>query len=86
MPVLMEKHRIGAIDLLKCDIEGGEQELFSDCGNWIGSVRAMVIELHDGRSGDWIVQQCRQGGADFELLKITPKTPGISLGWLRRRS
>jgi FkbM family methyltransferase len=34
------------IDLLKCDIEGGEAELFSDCGNWLPGVQLAVVELH----------------------------------------
>lgn len=34
------------VDLLKCDIEGAERELFADCAAWIGRVRHIVIELH----------------------------------------
>lgn len=34
------------IDLLKCDIEGAEADLFADCREWIGRVRHMAIELH----------------------------------------
>lgn len=34
------------IDILKCDIEGAERELFSECRSWIGRVRAMVVECH----------------------------------------
>jgi len=36
----------GEIDLLKCDIEGGEAEVFAACQPWIGRVRALVVELH----------------------------------------
>lgn len=36
----------GTIDLLKCDIEGAERELFEHCGAWIERVRVMVVELH----------------------------------------
>jgi FkbM family methyltransferase len=38
--------RADAIDLLKCDIEGAERELFESCGGWIARVRVMVVELH----------------------------------------
>lgn len=34
------------IDLLKVDIEGGEQQLFTEETQWLGRVGAMLIELH----------------------------------------
>lgn len=34
------------IDLLKIDIEGAEEELFSGDRAWLDSVRAMIIEFH----------------------------------------
>ena len=35
-----------SVDLLKCDIEGAEAELFENCGGWLGRVRHAVVELH----------------------------------------
>jgi FkbM family methyltransferase len=35
------------VDLLKIDIEGAEKEVFSSPDEWIGSVGAIAIELHD---------------------------------------
>ena len=34
------------VDLLKCDVEGSERELFQSCGRWIGGVRRLVVETH----------------------------------------
>ena len=42
----MQRLTIPFIDLLKVDIEGAEKEVFGTC-DWIGSVRCLVIELHD---------------------------------------
>lgn len=35
-----------AIDLLKVDIEGGEEQLFTQDTQWLGRVGAMLVELH----------------------------------------
>ena len=42
-------HRFGfdVIDLLKIDIEGAEDELFSGDVSWLGRTRQLIIELHD---------------------------------------
>lgn len=38
----------GRIDLLKLDIEGAERDVFaSNYQDWLGKVRAIIIELHD---------------------------------------
>jgi FkbM family methyltransferase len=38
---------LGNIDLLKIDIEGGEEALFGeDCSRWLERTRTIVIELH----------------------------------------
>ncbi len=46
---IMDDHGIDRVDLLKVDIEGAEQEVFSDPASsaWIGSVDSIAIELHD---------------------------------------
>lgn len=36
----------GPIGLLKCDIEGGEVELFMHCDTWIQQVQGGAIEVH----------------------------------------
>jgi FkbM family methyltransferase len=44
---LISDYDLGWIDLLKVDIEGAEKEVFSSPSEWIGSVGAIAIELHD---------------------------------------
>ena len=47
VPVLMREHGVTAIDILKCDIEGAELEVFSDgCDEWLSRTRCVVIETH----------------------------------------
>ena len=44
--LLAECSITGTIDLLKCDIEGAELELFKYCESWIHRVRRGAIEVH----------------------------------------
>lgn len=44
--LLTEQNLTGSIDLLKCDIEGAEAEVFAKCAEWIPRVRYLVVELH----------------------------------------
>lgn len=44
---LMQKYAIGAIDILKMDIEGSEKIVFEHAKNWIDYVNVITVELHD---------------------------------------
>jgi FkbM family methyltransferase len=45
---LVREHELGAIDLLKIDIEGAEREVFrAGYESWLPAVRMLIIELHD---------------------------------------
>ena len=44
---LMSEYDLKWVDLLKIDIEGAEKEVFDSPDEWIGSVGAIAIELHD---------------------------------------
>lgn len=46
MERLLADAGIDRIDVLKCDIEGAEAEVFADCAAWIDRVDAMSIECH----------------------------------------
>jgi FkbM family methyltransferase len=46
MPTLLEKTGIETIDLLKLDIEGGEEALLSGDTSWLQRVRAIIAEFH----------------------------------------
>jgi FkbM family methyltransferase len=71
MPQLLERAgAVQSVDLLKCDIEGAEQELFADCGAWIGSIRNMLIELHHPYTSAMFLDDLRSAGARFDVRKI----------------
>jgi len=44
---IIREYGIDRIDLLKMDVEGSEKEIFSDADQWIGSIEAICMELHD---------------------------------------
>jgi FkbM family methyltransferase len=73
------------IDLLKCDIEGAERELFEDCRSWIGRVDAIVIELHPPYGLSDLLHSLKKAGADFQVaVQIHQKLCPVVL--LRRAS
>jgi FkbM family methyltransferase len=56
------------IDLLKCDIEGAERELFADCSSWIGRVACMVVECHGSYRADVLHGDLTENGGAFEIV------------------
>ncbi|HWD91555.1 MAG TPA: FkbM family methyltransferase [Verrucomicrobiae bacterium] len=67
---LLETHfPCGQIDLLKCDIEGAERELFADCASWISRFKAIVIELHPPYSTAELFSDLNRAGAQFDLVR-----------------
>lgn len=55
------------IDLLKCDIEGSEAEVFSDCSAWIGRVRNLVVELHHPYTSERFCEDLRRAGGGLKI-------------------
>ena len=53
------------IDLLKCDIEGAEQELFENCKDWLPLVRNLLIEIHDQYTVELFLADIRRNGGRF---------------------
>jgi len=47
MPDLLENLGWDVVDLLKCDIEGAEDDLFCLNNDWLRRVNAVVCELHE---------------------------------------
>ncbi len=64
----------GAIDLLKCDIEGAEAEVFASCAGWIGGVKRMIVETHAPYDLEQLSEDLLSGGArfGFRCLKNSP--------------
>lgn len=56
------------IDLLKVDIEGAEEEVFSDCRGWIGLVRHLMIELHGQYTREMLLRDLSTAGSNLKLI------------------
>jgi len=67
MPTLLNASRFDRIDLLKCDIEGSERELFRGCGPWIGQVRHLIVETHKPYRVQDLYQDLRASGWRFDV-------------------
>ncbi|PQJ34739.1 hypothetical protein BSZ35_09130 [Salinibacter sp. 10B] len=81
--ILDEERPEGAIDILKCDIEGGEGEVFSKCAPWIHRVRHLVVELHEGRDETWLQDRLRENGGRFDLRGVQQGYGDAVLVWFR---
>ena len=70
MPQILERGGISSadsIDLLKCDIEGAEAEVFADCAGWIDRVKHIAIELHAPYTAEKFLADLRKAGARFRV-------------------
>ncbi|OYW71065.1 MAG: hypothetical protein B7Z37_28785 [Verrucomicrobia bacterium 12-59-8] len=47
---LLDRFPTGQVDLVKMDIEGGEEELLSHDTDWLPKVKALLVEWHDDRA------------------------------------
>jgi FkbM family methyltransferase len=52
LPTLMRDHSMETVDLLKIDIEGAEEAVFSADTSWLDRIRNIVIELHSKECSD----------------------------------
>lgn len=53
------------IDLLKCDIEGAEAEIFAECGDWIPRCRRIAIEIELPYSSEQLFGDIERHGVKF---------------------
>lgn len=85
VPTLLKEAGItGEIDLLKCDIEGAEREVFETCGPWIGRVRAMVVEVHAPYRLDDLRGHLAAAGAVFDGVTVIKSLPDVEVVMLTR--
>jgi FkbM family methyltransferase len=73
------------IDLLKCDIEGGEKELFANCIRWLPRVVDLIVELHPGYSRENLLRDLERAGGDFEIYFEETKGTDIAVLFLRNK-
>lgn len=64
---LLETSGFDRVDLLKCDIEGSERELFHDCAPWIGRVRHLIVETHKPYGVRDLYTDLRAAGWNFDV-------------------
>jgi FkbM family methyltransferase len=63
------KASIDAIDVLKCDIEGAELNVFSEgCDEWLPKVRCIVIEIHSG-AHEAVMSATRRHGFQHRIFR-----------------
>ena len=85
MDEVVERLGAASIDLLKCDIEGTEREVFERCAPWIKRVRTIAIEVHQPLGVPDLISLIAMAGGDFELLTLV-KSGGNPLCVLRNRA
>jgi FkbM family methyltransferase len=71
------------IDLLKCDIEGAEAEVFANCGQWIRRVRSFVVEVHAPYTAEKFIADISAAGCAVASSVVEDKGSGLALIWGR---
>ncbi len=59
---ILDDAGLAGVDLLKLDIEGGEQAVLADMPAWRDRVKAIVCELHDPLDPAWFARTVRACG------------------------
>jgi FkbM family methyltransferase len=85
VPTLLARSGIDGVDLLKCDVEGTEAELFKNCSRWIGRVKHLVVETHAPYKLSDLYAELRAAGWDFEVT-AEREDPFTGLCFLKRVS
>ena len=67
------------IDLLKCDIEGGESDIFKNCAGWIRRCRFMVAEVHAPYSVLEMIDDICRAGAHIRNYQCEGKNSELTL-------
>jgi FkbM family methyltransferase len=62
------------IDLLKCDIEGAEAELFESSSEWISKVRVIAVECHGAFTAERFLETLAANGVDVGVIMLE-RTP-----------
>ena len=68
MSDLIREFNFAEIDLLKCDIEGAEEELFNECSSWISQIKHIAIETCPPYSVAILEQKLASTGVQFVKL------------------
>ncbi|MES2594353.1 MAG: FkbM family methyltransferase [Verrucomicrobiota bacterium] len=71
LAALVQQHFPGGLDLIKCDIEGGEEELIREWTDVLVKAKALLIEWH-GFKGGWTDFLSVLEQAGFQLMMERP--------------
>jgi FkbM family methyltransferase len=66
---LIDKYDLKSIDFIKIDIEGSEEELFSNNINWIKVVKNLAIEIHNNYSINQLNNEIKEV-SDLQTIEI----------------
>lgn len=74
----------GQVDLLKCDIEGSEAELFTNCSAWIKRVKHLVVEIHPPYNVETFLNDIQRSGSDLTEYNRIEKGESLQVLFLTR--
>ncbi|HEV7298776.1 MAG TPA: FkbM family methyltransferase [Tepidisphaeraceae bacterium] len=74
IPTLLVQHGFDRVDLLKCDVEGSEAEIFADCRSWIGRVKNLFVETHQPYTLERLYADLRSKGVAFKVIDERQRT------------
>ncbi len=80
--ILQQEPVFENVDLIKCDVEGAESEIFSSCAPWIRKIRFLVVETHPPYNAERLQGDLAGNGARFELQHLRKNGPN-ALSFLR---
>jgi FkbM family methyltransferase len=87
IPQILEQTGVSErIDLLKCDIEGAERELFQHAHDWLHLVDRMVVEVHGDYTLDSLLADLRKADARPWRHELLVKGPSHAVVWLERQA
>jgi FkbM family methyltransferase len=69
MDELLSRASVERVDLLKCDIEGAEQEVFASCP-WAREIELAVVECHGAYRTSDLLNDLRRSNARMRVLSV----------------
>lgn len=74
----------GAVDFIKCNIEGAEAEVFAHCRDWIGLVRRLAVQVHHPYTSERLLEDLRRAGSSLKLYHSMDCEAGSKLLFLEQ--
>ena len=74
----------GDVDLLKCDVEGAEKEIFANCADWIGRIRNIMVEIHGDYTAVGLLADIACNGGNFHVVEKVETSGLPTLLFLQR--